>query len=467
MNSPVQLERSEPLVVVPPRTRLYRLEPIGLGTAMVESLASFIHRLAEAHGVPTSVFLRHELAPRFQRKTILGSRGGCDLLGKMGSAINGDNGSALEAVQILATLTGHERVGCLNFSKFGGLLAGRKLLRSCQAWCPQCLEEWRRTEQPIYQPLQWLLADLKSCPQHKCWLEEGCPNCRKSHTPLGRYRWNGCCPRCSLWLAGYSAGVEHVDFKPLSGWDEFVAASIPGFLVSMQTLPRDHRLPVFPSNLAALIDQRFGGNSAAMAKVLGVTRKTVNDWADGLIRPSLASLLALEHSFGARAFDWITVPIAIPDLPATRPINAAKVDRIHPVGRRHHLAAVRSALVSIVESNAFPPRSLRAVCRELGFQQNMATRMFPRLARQIIERFRFFQTERKRMGEWFMKMLVRSALNQLLYEGRSLSFYELAKVLPPHISTCDKRVLIEFKRLQREAEDEMQAVLQESASPSS
>lgn len=66
-----------------------------------------------------------------------------------------------------------------------------------------------------------------------------------------------------------------------------------------------------------------------------------------------------------------------------------------------------------------------------------------------------------------MKMLVRSALNQLLYESRSLSFYELAKVLPPHISTCDKRVLIEFKRLQREAEDEMQAVLQESASPSS
>jgi hypothetical protein len=72
MNSSVQLEISEPLVVVPPRTRLYRLEPIGLGTAMVECVASYIHRLAEAHGLPTWVLVRRELAPRFLHKSILG-----------------------------------------------------------------------------------------------------------------------------------------------------------------------------------------------------------------------------------------------------------------------------------------------------------------------------------------------------------------------------------------------------------
>ena len=260
---------------------------------------------------------------------------------------------------------------------------------------------------------------------------------------------------------------RRLHLKPLSGWDEFVAASIPNLLVSMQTMPRDRRPPVFPSNLTDLLDQKFGNNSAALARVLRVTRKTVKDWADGLIRPSLASLLALEHCFGAKAFDWITGPISITGLQATRPIEVAAVDRIHLVGRQHDPEVVGSALASVIESAEYPPRSLRAVCLKMGFQQNIATRMFPELARQIIARFRFFQTERKRMGEWFMKMLVESALNQLLYEGRSLSFYELAKVLPAHISTCDKRVLTEFKRLRREAEDEMQAVLQGSASPSS
>ena len=39
----------------------------------------------------------------------------------------------------------------------------------------------------------------------------------------------------------------------------------------------------------------------------------------------------------------------------------------------------------------------------------------------------------------------------------------LAKVLPPHVSVRDKRVINEFKRLKQEAEDEMQAVLHEQA----
>src|ERR1700704_5056860 len=40
---------SNPLV--PPRSRLYSLEPIGVGSAMVESLTGYVARLAEAHSV--------------------------------------------------------------------------------------------------------------------------------------------------------------------------------------------------------------------------------------------------------------------------------------------------------------------------------------------------------------------------------------------------------------------------------
>ena len=37
---------------VPPRARFYPLEPIGIGTPLVEGLTSYLLRLAEAHGVP-------------------------------------------------------------------------------------------------------------------------------------------------------------------------------------------------------------------------------------------------------------------------------------------------------------------------------------------------------------------------------------------------------------------------------
>src|SRR5438876_2009939 len=36
---------------VPPRSQLYSLQPVGVGTGMVESLTGYLARLAEAHSV--------------------------------------------------------------------------------------------------------------------------------------------------------------------------------------------------------------------------------------------------------------------------------------------------------------------------------------------------------------------------------------------------------------------------------
>lgn len=49
---------------LPARSRLFRLEPIGIGTAEVESLTSYIARLAEAHCVsPRKLLCDEILAP--------------------------------------------------------------------------------------------------------------------------------------------------------------------------------------------------------------------------------------------------------------------------------------------------------------------------------------------------------------------------------------------------------------------
>ena len=61
----------------PLRSRLYRLEPIGLGTWLVESPSSYIHRIASAHGVPTWLLVCWEMAPRYRRKSILTLTGQC------------------------------------------------------------------------------------------------------------------------------------------------------------------------------------------------------------------------------------------------------------------------------------------------------------------------------------------------------------------------------------------------------
>ncbi len=245
--------------------------------------------------------------------------------------------------------------------------------------------------------------------------------------------------------------------------DEIAVVSIPRLVVALQVSPRDPLPPVFPANVAALVAQRFGGNCTAMARVLRVTWTTVHGWARGWFRPSLASLLELENCFGATASDWITTTISVTNLPSKRSVLSTDGGRIHSVRPRYDPQIVGPAMAHELALEAYPPRSLRAVCLELGVPHGVALRMFPELARRIVARFKFFRTEGKRTREMFMNMELESAVNRLLQEGRSLSFYELVKVLPSHVSIRDKRVINEFKRLKQAAEEELQSVLLEPA----
>src|SRR5688572_20379032 len=44
--------------LISPRSKLYRLEPIGVGTPYVESLSSYFRRLADAHCVSPCIFFK-------------------------------------------------------------------------------------------------------------------------------------------------------------------------------------------------------------------------------------------------------------------------------------------------------------------------------------------------------------------------------------------------------------------------
>jgi hypothetical protein len=57
------------------RTRLFNLEPIGLGTQYVESMTSYISRLAAEHQVAPWVIVSRDIAPRMSRKATVINKG--------------------------------------------------------------------------------------------------------------------------------------------------------------------------------------------------------------------------------------------------------------------------------------------------------------------------------------------------------------------------------------------------------
>ena len=72
---------------------------------------------------------------------MLTANGHCDLFGKVGITINGNNDTAREAVAVLQMLTGQPMVRDMTFCRLVGLVAAHRILRGTQAWCPTCLDE--------------------------------------------------------------------------------------------------------------------------------------------------------------------------------------------------------------------------------------------------------------------------------------------------------------------------------------
>ena len=136
--------------VIPPRSRLYNLSPIGFGTPMVECLTSHFSRLAEAHCFSPGVLVQHELMPHgagarnmFSFKT--NGRARC-----FTSCINGKDSVAGNFVSVLGNLTGRGDLKYLTMIPWKRLLPSKLLMRNVAAWCPDCLIAWEQSSKTVY-----------------------------------------------------------------------------------------------------------------------------------------------------------------------------------------------------------------------------------------------------------------------------------------------------------------------------
>src|SRR6266403_1512304 len=163
----------------PPRTRLCRLTPLGLGSGLIESLTSLIHRLAGAHSLATRHLVVREIVPLWRHQTVYWRDGRCDLLGKFGASLNGNNDSAAEMTSLMEMLTGLSHLDSLTMRPCGHHIAPRPLIRVRQAWCPACFRKWREEGEELYYPLIWSVLAVRVCPVHGEPLHDICSACGK------------------------------------------------------------------------------------------------------------------------------------------------------------------------------------------------------------------------------------------------------------------------------------------------
>ena len=186
------------------RSYLYSLPPIGGGTPLVESLTSYIQRLAEAHAVETGTLVYHELRPRVP--FVKGKRCG-QVPTKLPHSfyleayrLNGTGDRARLWVCMLEELTQVRRLDLLTALPWAYAINRRNLLRANRTWCSSCYENWRSSGRPVYEPLLWMLQVVTVCPDHMQPLDSLCPVCSRMQYVFSSRSHPGHCSRCRSWL---------------------------------------------------------------------------------------------------------------------------------------------------------------------------------------------------------------------------------------------------------------------------
>jgi len=259
---------------VPPRSRLYGLAPREVGTVWVESLTSYLNRLAWRHGISPRALVAQEIVPHVSQDfphhhLAVFSRG-------IAMSINGNGNVALEWSSILERLTAHANLDLLTLRRWIGDLPARGHLREKPSWCPVCYTEWREQNVPLYQPLVWMFQVVTICPRHKRRLQDHCPHCHKHQSVIALETFPGHCTQCNTWLGADldSLQEQEVDDETLE-WQEWVISTLEELRVA-NSLTGALSWERFFASVERCINER--GGCSKLTELTGIPRTSFYLW---------------------------------------------------------------------------------------------------------------------------------------------------------------------------------------------
>ncbi len=272
----------EELLTPDPPSKLYHLEPIGIGTPLVESLTSYISRLANAHSVLLRTLVTDEILPNLIRTHLYQQDqpvyDHLTTFWKQSAMLNGTCSTASNWVQTMEQLTQRNDLRFLTMLAFANVLSWRGLIRRTQAWCPMCYEEWRKTGQVIYQPLIWQLSVVYNCPQHHTPLHLYCPykDCGRPLPPLAPRLQSGYCTHCDRWLGNpLQLETYQIINSYEQEWQIWMGQAIGELLATVPDLPATPCQERFATIISTHVHRAMEGNFSEFARCVRFHRRTV------------------------------------------------------------------------------------------------------------------------------------------------------------------------------------------------
>lgn len=271
---------------IPPRSALFSISPIGIGTPDQESLLSLLVRTSRAHAVSP----RHLISEVFgAANPAISKLAYAGFFSSLAGTVNGLGHYAELFVAATERLTGLQDIRYLTLLPWQDLFPhnGQGLLARHPRWCPACLYQQRLLGQATVFPLRWYIETYRSCAEHLCILEDRCPHCGKAQPYLPRFPDLGICDHCRHPLAG-TRSQEVVPRFQL-----WVAEAVGGMMTRQSEPSFTPSIGRFRDFVREQVQALAAGNRAAFCRAVGFNDRGLNGWLNKGERPSVTQFLAL------------------------------------------------------------------------------------------------------------------------------------------------------------------------------
>lgn len=364
--------------VIPIRSKLFPLEPIGIGTPHVESLTSYLTRLAQAHNVLLGNLATHEIKPVIPKS--YRSRDLFCIKHRTGT-VNGIGVIACDLVRALSQLTLRTDLIYLTLLKWSEVFPQRQLNRPVKAWCPACYQDWHSQNKVIYEPLLWSFQKVSICLEHRTYLKTSCPHCYSEFPPLASNSRPGYCSNCEEWLGESNIKKSQLENETWQAW----AIGNLGDILSKSPQLEITQIKKVSQSFQNIINQTTEGNIAAFARLIGFPKNKVWMWSKGKVLPQLSTLLKICYLLDLSLLEFLTKDTfkAI----VVKNNNFFSIEKNNLKYIASDLVSTENTLKTILSKSYDEPPSLTAVAKELKINRRTITRRFPELCQAISNRY--------------------------------------------------------------------------------
>ncbi|KOP79890.1 hypothetical protein AMS60_16205 [Bacillus sp. FJAT-21945] len=380
------------------RSRLYPIEPKGIGTAEVESIGSYLIRLSKAHSVTLGSLLSYEYSPHFNKSYIYKYHS--NTLGsafyRYSSVVNGYGSlteNIIKATELLTLRNDIRNMTLANWNNF--LPSNQSIVKTAKHWCPLCYSEWKDSGEEIYDPLIWYIKIVKICSIHKIPLQTKCPHCNNEIKTLSHHSCLDYCQHCKQSL------IFQNDYDTLISAEELeIQLWICKSLGEIILCTEEYNSNSVQISLRKFREQFCDNNNNEFARLLLIEDqdRQLFDYCSGKARPSIQFLLWCSYVLNTPLKQMVKNGLL---LKADSVINnfflneRKKYIFSKAEFKKRNKVQIKSYLEFIIESNIFI--STKGVAEELRMDQRHLRIMFPELCKLISAQYKKHRSENKKM----------------------------------------------------------------------